>query len=360
MHSAFFFIGMRWVAALSSTAVTRRTRTIEISCVLARALPHAAIQAHAARALFHIARGHPMTTATSVPTVKMLLGDYPNTLPLKKGEIKSDRVKLEFEPEKTVNKVFKRVVRNYEFDVAELAIATYLQAKAFGKPLVLLPIVMRGKLPHATMTYNANKGNLAPKDLEGKRVGIRAWAQTTPLWVRGILQNDYGVDLDRIKWTTFEDSHCEDSRDPPGVERAAPGKKLRQMLLDGEFDAANVSEQRDAPHENLKTVIPDAKASGQAWYEKYKVIPINHMIVAKESFVKEHPDLVQEIFSLLAQSKKAAGLPPANAPDQFPIGIEPNRKALEMAIKYAVQQRLIPRAFTVDELFNDFTRKLGA
>lgn len=301
-----------------------------------------------------------MNASTATPTVRMLLGDYPNTLPLKKGEIKSMRVAFDFEPEKTVNRVFKRVVRNLEFDIAELAIATYLQAKAYGKPLLLLPIVIRGKLPHATMTYNADRGHVGPKDLEGRRVGIRAWAQTTPLWVRGILQNDYGVDLDRVKWLTFEDSHCEDARDPVGVERAAPGKKLRQMLLDGELDAANVSEQRDAPHENLKTVIPDAGATGKAWYAKHKVIPINHMIVVKESFVKEHPDTVQEIFRLLAESKKAAGLPPANGPDQFPIGVEPNRRALEMAIQYAAQQRLIPQAYTVDELFNDFTRKLGA
>ena len=301
-----------------------------------------------------------MNASTATPTVRMLLGDYPNTLPLKKGEIKSTRVALDFDLEKTVNRVFKRVVRNLEFDVAELAIATYLQAKAFGRPLLLLPIVIRGKLPHATMTYNADRGQVGPKDLEGRRVGIRAWAQTTPLWVRGILQNDYGVDLDRVKWVTFEDSHCEGSHDPAGVERAAPGKKLRQMLLDGELDAANVSEQRDAPHEHLKTVIPDAGAAGKAWYEKYKLIPINHMIVVKESFAKEHPETVQEIFRLLTESKKAAGLPPATGPDQFPIGVEPNRKALDMAIKYAAQQHLIPKAYPVDELFNDFTRKLGA
>ena len=301
-----------------------------------------------------------MSPGTDALTIRMLLGDYPNTLPLKKGEISSARVAFDFVPEKTVNLVFKRVVRDLEFDIAELAIATYLQAKAYGKPLVLLPIVIRGKLPHSTLAYNSGRGHLAPADLVGRRVGIRAYAQTTPLWVRGILQNDYGVDLDRVQWVTFEDSHVAEYREPAGVERAAAGKKLRQMLLDGELDAGIVSEQRDAKDTRLKTVIPDAAAAGHAWYQEYRVIPINHMVVVKESFVKTHPDVIQEIFRLLAESKKAAGLLPAYGIDQFPIGVEPNRRALEMAIQYAVQQRLIPKAFTVDELFNDFTRKLGA
>lgn len=291
--------------------------------------------------------------------LKMLLGDYPNTLPLKSGTVKSPRIAFEFEPEKTVNKVFKRVVRQLEFDVAELAFATYLQAKAAGQPLVLLPIVIRGKLAHSTFTYNSALNNITPQNLEGKRVGIRAWAQTTPLWVRGVIQNEYGVNLDKIKWVTFEDSHVAGSMDPPGTERASPDKKLRQMILDGELDAGMISEQRDAKDSRLKTVIPDAAAAGQAWYQKYKVIPINHMIVAKESFIKEHPWAVKEIYRLLAESKKAAGLPPASGPDQFPLGVEPARKALAMGIKFAFQQHLIPREFSVDELFNDVTRSLA-
>ena len=106
------------------------------------------------------------------------------------------------------------ILREVEFDVAELAIATFLQAKAHGKPLVLLPVVVRGKFAHSTLSYNAERGPLAPSDLPGRRVGIRAYAQTTPLWVRGILQNEYGVDLDRVKWITFEDPHVAEYREP--------------------------------------------------------------------------------------------------------------------------------------------------
>jgi 4,5-dihydroxyphthalate decarboxylase len=291
--------------------------------------------------------------------LKTLLGDYPNTRALKSGQVKSERVELDFADEKTVNKAFKRVVRELDFDVAELAIATFLQAKAHGKPLVLLPAVVRGKFAHSTLAYNAERGRLAPSDLPGRRVGIRAYAQTTPLWVRGVLQNEYGVDLDRVKWTTFEDPHVAEYREPATTERAPAGKRAREMLLEGELDAAILSEQRDDAAPNLKTLIPDAPAAAQAWYRKHGVVPINHMVVVKQSLSKSDPAAVEEIFRLLAESKKAAGLPKVGEIDGFTFGVEACRKALEMAIQFAMQQRLLPRPLTVDELFDDTTRRLG-
>jgi 4,5-dihydroxyphthalate decarboxylase len=300
-----------------------------------------------------------MSTQIDGVKVRTLLGDYPNTRALKNGDIRSPGIAFDFADEKTVNKAFKRVVRELEFDVAELAIATFLQAKAHGKPLVLLPVVVRGKFAHSTLSYNAERGHLAPSDLPGRRVGIRAYAQTTPLWVRGILQNEYGVDLDRVKWITFEDPHVAEYPEPATAERAAAGKKAREMLLDGELDAAILSEQRDAGEARLKTLIPDAPAAAQAWYRKHGVVPINHMIVVTQSLSKSDPAAVAEIYRLLAESKKAAGLPKPGEIDAFTVGVEACRKALAMAIQFAVQQRLIPRPFTVDELFDDNTRKLG-
>jgi 4,5-dihydroxyphthalate decarboxylase len=291
--------------------------------------------------------------------LKALLGDYPNTRALKSGQVRPERAELDFADEKTVNKAFKRVVRDLEFDVAELAIATFLQAKAHGKPLVLLPAVVRGKFAHSTLQYNAERGELKPANLAGHRVGIRAYAQTTPLWVRGILQNEYGVDLDRVKWTTFEDPHVAEYREPATAERAAAGKKAREMLLEGELDAAILSEQRDAAEPRLKTLIPDAPAAAQAWYRKHGVVPINHMVCVKESLSKSDPAAVADIYRMLAESKKASGLPKAGEPDGFTFGVEACRKALEMAIRFCTQQRLLPRPLTVDELFDDTTRQLG-
>lgn len=294
---------------------------------------------------------------TSVPTVKALLGDYPNTALFRQGQLESSRAAFDFADVKTPNHAFKRVVRDLEFDVAELAIMTYVQAKAYGKPLVLIPAVVRGKFQHESIVCNAARP-LAPKDLAGRRIGIRAYSVTTVAWVRGILQNDYGADLDRVEWVTLEDPHVAEYRDPPNATRAAAGRQLMPMLLEGEVDAI-VTTGKDLKDPRVQFVIRDPDQAAQSWYERYRAVPINHMVCIKESVVAANPWLAEEVFRLLAESKKAAGLPKAGEIDRFPFGVEANRKSLELAIKYAVQQRLIPRAFEVDELFNDVTRTLG-
>jgi 4,5-dihydroxyphthalate decarboxylase len=199
-----------------------------------------------------------------------LLGDYPVTRALRRGELTSPVVQLQFADVPSPASAFPRAVRGLEFDVAELAIVTFLLAKAHGKPLVLLPAVVLGRLQHPYLVYNRERGPLAPGDLTGRRVGLRSYSVTTATWVRGILAEDWGVDLDRITWVTFEEPHVAEFRDPPGVQRA--------------------------------------------------------------------PDVL----------------------DTTPFGLEANRRNLEVAIDYAFRQRLIPRRFTVDELFDDVTRRLGA
>jgi 4,5-dihydroxyphthalate decarboxylase len=249
------------------------------------------------------------------------------------------------------------VVRDLEFDFAELAIVTFLMAKAHGKPLVLLPAVVVGRFQHPFIIYNAERGALAPGDLEGRRVAIRSYSVTTVTWIRGILANDYGVDLDRVRWVTFEDAHVAEFKDPPSVERASVGKTPLDMLLAGEVDAAVVTEPLTDP--GLKTLIPDPAAAAKAWQEKNRTIQINHMVVVKDTLSRSNPDVVQEIYRLLVESKKAAGLPKAGELDTTPFGLEANRRNLEVAIDYVHQQRLIPRRFEVNELFDEVTRSLG-
>ncbi len=284
-----------------------------------------------------------------------LLGDYPVTLPLKRGEVKSSSVALEFADVKVPNTAFKRVVRDLEFDVAEIAIVTFLMAKAHAKPYVLLPAVIVGRFQHPLIVYNIERGPLAPSDLAGRRVGIRSYSVTTAAWVRGILANDYGVDLDRVQWITFEEAHVAEFRDPPNVQRAPEGKDLTTMLLEGEIDAAIMGAVPSDPR--LKPLIPDPENAAKAWQKKYGALQINHMVAVKDSLSKSNPEAVREIWRLLVESKKAAGLPKAGALDTNPFGLEANRRNLEVAIDYVYQQRLIPRRFTVDELFDDVTRK---
>lgn len=275
-------------------------------------------------------------------TLSTLLGDYPVTAALKRGEIGSPHVRLDFADVNPPSAGFKRVVRNLEFDVAELAITTFLMAKAAGKPLVLLPAVVVGRLQHSFLVYNAERGPLAPGGLAGRRVGVRSYSVTTGMWIRGILAEDYGVDVDRVTWVTFEEAHVAEFRDPPNVERAGAGKDVIGMLLAGEIDAAVVGDGKPADP-RVRPLIPEADAAARAWRRRTGAIQINHMVAVKDSLPQA---AASEVSRLLGESIRAAGSPEMN-----PYGLEANRRNLEVAIEYVCRQRLIPRRFTVEELF---------
>lgn len=274
--------------------------------------------------------------------MKALLGDYPCTAALKKGEIRSDRVRLEFEDVRPPSAGFKRVVRGLEFDVAELAITTFLMAKAAGKPYRLLPAVVLARMQHPRLVRNAERGPLAPRDLPGRRIGVRSYSVTTGMWIRGILAEDHGVDCDRITWVTFEEAHVAEFRDPPNVERAPAGRKLEDMLLAGEIDAA-VTGDGPINDPRIVPVIPDADAAARDWRARKGAIQINHMVAVKGTVSKVDAD---EVSRLLAQSIAAAGNPEMN-----PYGVGANRRNLEVAVDYVYRQRLIPRRFAVEELY---------
>ena len=278
-----------------------------------------------------------------------LLGSYPNTMALKNGEVKSDLIDFDFADVKVSNTAFKPLVREAKFDVGELAIVTFLQAKTYGKPYVLIPATVVGRGQHHTIAYNPERGELKPSDLAGKRVGVRAYTQTTGAWVRGFLADDYGVDTAKVRWVTFEDPHLAEYKDPDFVTRAGEGKTLVQMLLDGELDAAIVGDAMPDPR--LKSLIPDADAVARKWAQTHGGVPINHMMVVREAIAKSRPDIVQEIYRLLQESRRAAPPPAGGLLDPWRFGIEANRRSLESVIDYSFRQKLIPRKFSVDELF---------
>jgi 4,5-dihydroxyphthalate decarboxylase len=289
--------------------------------------------------------------------LSILLGSYPNAMALKKREITSDLVDLEFADVKVSNTAFKPLVREAKFDIAELAIVTYLQAKTYGKPYVLIPATVLGRGQHHTIAYNPERGLLRPADLNGRRVGVRAYTQTTGAWVRGFLADDYGVDLGSIQWVTFEDPHLAEYKDPDFVTRAQPGDTLVQMLLDGKLDAAIVGDT--LPDPRLKPLVSDADAVARHWAETHGGVPVNHMMVVRKSISEHHPDVVKEIYRMLLESRRAVAPPQGGLLDPWRFGIEANRRSLEIIIDYSVRQKLIPRAFTVDELFDDTTRALA-
>jgi 4,5-dihydroxyphthalate decarboxylase len=288
-----------------------------------------------------------------------LLGDYAVTRALRGGDLSSPIVRLTFADVASPAAAFKRAVRDLEFDVAELAIVTFLIARAHGKPFVLLPAVVLGRFQHAYIVYNRERGPLAPSDLAGRRVGVRSYSVTTGAWIRGILADDWSVDLGRINWVTFEEPHVAEFRDPPSVERAKPGQDLLGMLLAGEIDAAIVS-GREPKDPRLVPLIPDPDGAARAWHAKHDAIQVNHLVAVKESLTRSQPQIVREVYRLLAASKRAAGPRVPGDLDTTPFGLEACRRSLEVAIDCVHRQGLIPRRFTVDELFDDVTRELGA
>jgi 4,5-dihydroxyphthalate decarboxylase len=295
--------------------------------------------------------------AEKIETLSACLGSYPHIQALKNGVIKSDRVRLTFTEVNPINRAFLMMVREQKFDVCEMAIVTYLQAKAYGKPLMLVPATMLGRFQQGALLYNSERGTLRVEDLPGRRVGVRAFSQTTGVWIRGILWKDYGLDLNKMKWVTFEDAHVAEYRDPPGVERAAAGKDITKMLIDGELDAAIFGGEMPTDP-RLKSVIADPEAAGKDWYRKHGTVPINHMVVVKESLAKSNPGLVREVFRMLLDSKKAAGLPKPGAIDVVPFGFDAVKPALELMSSYALEMKIVPRRYSVEELFDDATRAL--
>jgi len=286
-------------------------------------------------------------------TLQTLLALYPNTRALRNGEVQSPLVNFAFADVKTANKAFKALVREEKFDLGELAIVTFLQAKAYGKPYVLMPAVVVARGQHHTIFYNPERGPLNPRDLVGRKVGVRAYTQTTGAWVRGFLEEDYGVDFRRVHWITFEDPHVADFSDPPWVERAPQGGQLFQMLIDGEIDAA-IFGSENPEGTPLKPLIPNAAAVAAHWAGEHGGVPINHMMVIKESVTQSRPELVREVYRMLKESA-AAGR--SESPG-VRFGLEAVRDSLEVIIRYSERQGLIPRRFSVNELFNDVTRSL--
>ncbi|CAN5151221.1 ABC transporter substrate-binding protein [soil metagenome] len=279
--------------------------------------------------------------------LRVLLGDHPHTAALKSGEVRSDLVEMDFAQYTPTNKGFKPMVRDAAFDVSELAVVTFLMAKAWGKPMVLLPDVMMARFQHSYAVTNPASGIVTPKDLEGKRVGIRSFTTATGAWLRGILADDYDVDMDAVNWITFEDPHVAEYIDTS--TRAPAGKQVMQMLFDGELDAVLGEQSRDP---RVNQLFPDAAAEEKAWFARHGVYPVNHVTVVSKNLSDNHPEIVREVHRMLRESRAAAaGQSPSFTDDEL-------TRSLQMITKFSAQQGLIPRAYAVDELYDDVTRAL--
>ena len=293
----------------------------------------------------------------TAPVLRTALKTYPHTADIKSGKLTDPRVVLDCLDIDPIYKAFAPMARRQEYDVSEMAIVTFLQAKAYGKPLIMLPTVVAARPQQGCIVYNANRGPLTLADLPGKRVGVRAYTQTTGMWVRGILGNTYGVPLEQVNWISFEDAHLAEYTDPAFVTRAPAGKKMLDMLLDGELDAAIFG--NDLPSgDGITPLIPDARQADQAWYEQHRLVPPNHVVVMRRDVAERDPGAALAVYELLKRGKAAA---PATQPvNRLPTGVEALRGPLALTLEYCQQQNLLPRGLTLDQIFADSAVFLGA
>jgi 4,5-dihydroxyphthalate decarboxylase len=288
-----------------------------------------------------------MSTAASL-RLNILLGTYPKTQPLKSGSVKVAGAELEFAPIDDAMKGFKNAVRGLQYEVCELAMSTFLQAHSVGKPLVLLPFVMNGKFHHGSLLRRTDN-RFTARELGGRKVAMRSYSQTTPTWVRGFLMNDYGVKIDQVKWLAREEGHVAEVGDPPWVSRMAGSKDLMQALLEGDVDVI-LSSAKPEGEDRVVTVIEDPAAAAREWADKYRAIPINHMVAVRRELAEERPDIVRAVYAALIESRRMGDRKPA-AIDLQPYGFDQVQSSLELGIRYAQEQGLIPKPFTTAELY---------
>ncbi len=295
------------------------------------------------------------------------LGTYSHVAALRDGTVTPAGYELTFvELNGPIISAFRRMVRGLEFDVCEMAITTYLSAKEYLKPFTAIPIFPARAFPHRAILVNKNAGVGSPKDLEGKRVGVRAYTVTTGVWARAVLAETYGVDLDSVTWVISDEEHVQECVLPSNVEYL-PGADLGAMLESGELAAGIGIYQGKS--DDIEPLIKDRAAVEKALVDTTGIYPINHLIVIKDSLLAEHDGLAGSLFTAFVEAKKPfsarieagvdltdeetelANRRPIVGPDPLPYGIEANRPTLEAIIRQAHAQKILSRAIDVEEMF---------
>jgi len=307
-----------------------------------------------------------------------------HTADLKRGAVPVKGATLSFVEVEPQILAFRRMVREVAFDVCELAPTTYIIAKAYGAPYTALPIFFERRFHHAGLLIRDDSGITRPKDLEGKKVGVRAYTVTTGVWTRGILVNEYGLDSSKVTWVVDDEEHVTQLKLPSNVVHVSEGKSLASMMASGEIQAGfanNAGIGREGPPkagwqakerketETYRELFPDADRLGAEWYVRTGIYPMHSTLVVKDEILKANPGLAQSLFDAFMESKNRyvkrllAGESEGKndqryvkqmkivGNDPLPYGLEVNRPGIETLALYAHQQGLTPRKLGIDELF---------
>jgi 4,5-dihydroxyphthalate decarboxylase len=320
----------------------------------------------------------PLTLTTALRT-------QGHTAALKSGEVPIQGATLSYVEVEPQILAFRHMVRDLAYDVCELAPTTYIIAKAYGAPFTAIPIFFQRRFHHAGLLVRDDAGIREPKDLEGKKVGVRAYSVTTGVWTRGILVNEHALDSSKVTWVVDDEEHVTQFKLPPNVEHVPEGKSLASMMASGEIQAgfaANAGIGREGPPKagwqakerketnNYRELFPDADALGAEWFRRTGIYPMHSTLVVKDEVLKANPWLAKALFDAFLESKeryiKRLREGEADSKDDrrflkqmkvvgddpLPYGLgDINRRSIETLALYAFQQGLIPRKLGIDELF---------
>jgi 4,5-dihydroxyphthalate decarboxylase len=328
--------------------------------------------------------------AATTLTLTAAVRSHGGALPLCSGAIVMDGLRLDHVKVEPQIAAYRRMVRDLAFDVCELAPTTYLCAKAFNKQFTAIPVFLTRDFHHRSVVCNMASGIKEPKDLLGKKFGVRAYTVTTGVWTRGILESEYDVDPAGVTWYTDDEEHVTEWVAPPNVVKLPAGESLAEMIAAGRLDAAlsgmagigrsgpptanweaAAAQAAAAPSAaQLVPLFPTAPALEMEWYLRTKIFPIHGLIVIKNAVLAEHPWVAPELLRAFQASKelhlqRLADAGPSTADDRhiletqamigggdpLPFGLAANRPTIEALIEYAYSQKIIPAKVRPEEVF---------
>lgn len=292
-----------------------------------------------------------MTAGSAIPTLRVNLGDAPLTRLIRSGAVRSQEVAFDVVGPELAYQAFDDMLRSEEpYDAGEIALGTFVEARAFDKPFILVPAVVLARHQHHTLLHNlAATGAITPKGLEGRRVGIRAYSQTTGIWIRGILQHEYDVDPGRVEWVVERGSHVAETVDPDNVTLLPQGSSVAALLAAGELDAAILRDD-SLVGGDIRHVIPSPLEAARDWSRRHGVVPVNHLFAVRRSIADRHPGLPGSAYRLLKSARDAVEAAGGDV-TFLRFGIEANRAAIALFARFAREQGVVTRLFSVDDLF---------
>jgi 4,5-dihydroxyphthalate decarboxylase len=321
----------------------------------------------------------------SEPHLKIAIGSYGHTRALKWGDVRIEGVESAFVEVVPIIGAFRRMVRDVEFDICEMAPTTYMIARALGAPFIALPVFLMRRFHHGGFVVRPDSGIKIPKDLEGKKVGVRAYSVTTGVWTRGIFVNEYGLDSSKVTWVVDDEEHVTTLKLPPNVVHAPEGKSLQSMMKAGEIQAgftgpAGVGragppiggwdKASAAAADTYPELIANVEKVEADWFRHSGIYPIHGLIVVKDEHIERYPWLARSLMNAFVAAKKpyleelkgGRGDTPEDKryrnflslmSDPLPYGIAANRPSIEALVTYSLQQKLIPSRPQLSQVFVD-------